>query len=516
MFDQLQELENLAKKFGLPIYENLKEFPLVKEGKSLIPYLFAKNRSILPVEEDKNTVVIAISDPKNIEALQEIKLFLKKEISPIYCSKISLDEAIEKCYHQKKQSSTKPSEEVTSKEPKDSIEGYDLLEQESENHVIRLFNSILIEAIRQEASDIHFEPEESSLLVRFRIDGILLKRFEESLTVKNQLITRIKVMAKLDIAEQRLPQDGRLKIKLGEREIDFRVSTIPTHHGERVVLRILDKGNILGLKKIGMDESLLEIFRKIITLPEGIILVTGPTGSGKTTTLYSALSELNSSEMNIMTIEDPIEYKLAGIAQIGVNPKIELTFSKGLKHILRQDPDVIMVGEIRDVETAEIAIQASLTGHLVFTTLHTNDAPSAIARLGEMGIEPYLLSSSIVAVIAQRLVRKICPNCKSSYVPSRQEILELGLREKTYTFFKGLGCDQCYETGYKGRIAVYELMQMTPDVKMQIMKSIDSEGIRKAAAILNLRKNAARLVSEGITTSAEVLRVTRMTHHEDD
>jgi general secretion pathway protein E len=375
-----------------------------------------------------------------------------------------------------------------------------------------MLNAIIMEAIQQRASDIHFEPNEKGLFIRYRIDGVLQKRASPPKEYRSQLITRIKVMAKLDIAEQRMPQDGRIKLKMGRREIDFRVSSIPIVHGERIVLRILDRDNIvLGLEKLGMSEGILLEFKKLISMPEGIILVTGPTGSGKTTTLYSAISEINSPEKNIMTIEDPVEYKLSDIAQIGVNPKINLTFAKGLKHILRQDPDAIMVGEIRDMETAEIAIQSSLTGHLVLSTLHTNDAPSAIARLFDMGIESYLLTSSIIGVLAQRLVRKICSNCKVSYKPKEEELKGLEIEENV-EFYKGSGCEKCFQSGYKGRHGIYELMKVTSSLKSQIMKSVDANSIKKSfkkQTKEDLMKSGASLVRRGITTSFEVFRVVK-------
>jgi general secretion pathway protein E len=325
-------------------------------------------------------------------------------------------------------------------------------------------------------------------------------------------------MAKMDIAEHRLPQDGRIKLRHGGREIDFRVSTLPIVHGERLVLRILDKGNVvLGLDRIGMDEELLRNFRRLIQMPEGIVLVTGPTGSGKTTSLYSAISEMDSSEMNIITVEDPVEYKLPGISQMSVNTKIDLDFAKGLRHILRQDPDVIMIGEIRDRETAEIAIQSSLTGHLVLSTLHTNDAPSALTRLADMGIEPYLLSSSILGVLAQRLVRQICPHCKMAYNPSPDELHELNLHEP-FIFYKGKGCAHCFETGYKGRHGIYELMMVTPRIKEQVLRSQDAQELRRVAiaeGMTTLFKQGVQLVLRGITTSSELLRATRIDQNGD-
>jgi general secretion pathway protein E len=352
--------------------------------------------------------------------------------------------------------------------------------------------------------------------VRYRIDGVLQNRHAPAFEYQMQLLTRIKVMSKLDIAEHRLPQDGRIKLRMGRREIDFRVSTVPISGGERIVLRILDKGNVLlGLDKIGMLPSVMEQFQRLIAMPEGIVLVTGPTGSGKTTTLYSAICEMVNDEVNIMTIEDPVEYNLKGIAQIGVHHKINLDFSTGLRHILRQDPDVIMVGEIRDRETAEIAIQAALTGHLVLSTLHTNDAPSAITRLVDMGIEPYLLSSCIVGILAQRLVRRICPECKETYEPSLRELQNLDIRLEDLpngSLYRGKGCPYCYHTGFKGRQGVYELMLVTNAVTKQIVTSPDAIELRKVAlgqGMISLLKHGSELVKQGLTTVAEVLRVAR-------
>jgi general secretion pathway protein E len=382
--------------------------------------------------------------------------------------------------------------------------------------IIKLLNLILIEAIHQGASDIHFEPFEETLRVRYRIDGVLQSRHAPAQEFQAQLMTRIKVMSKMDIAEHRLPQDGRIKLKMGRREIDFRVSTVPVAGGERIVLRILDKGNvILGLDKIGMLPNVYEEFHNLIELPEGIVLVTGPTGSGKTTTLYSAICELYNDETNIMTIEDPVEYNLKGIAQIGVQPKIKLDFATGLRHILRQDPDIIMIGEIRDVETAEIAIQAALTGHLVLSTLHTNDAPSAVTRLVDMGIEPYLLSSSLVGIAAQRLVRRICPECKQPYEPTDRELESMGAERSSLSqgaLYHGVGCPVCFGSGYKGRHGIYELLTVDNAIKKQIVKSPDTVELRRIgieSGMSSLLDHGRDLALKGITTVAEVLRVTK-------
>ncbi len=517
--------KSLARRFALPICEDLSSYPFVQTNTQIIPYAFAKQKTLLPLEQTADRITVAISDPLDLESLEELQMFLQKPVRAVYCSKAIIEAAIEKCYRQKEGEAKKIFSDLSQANPmsqKDvSLEGYDLLEMTDQNPIVRMVNAMILEAIQQGASDIHLEPGENEFLVRYRIDGALLRRDAPPREVQSSITTRIKVMAKMDIAEHRLPQDGRIKLSQGGREIDFRVSTIPTVHGERIVLRILDKGNVLlGLEKIGMDEKTLRSFRKMIHAPEGIVLVTGPTGSGKTTTLYSALSEIMSGEVNIITIEDPVEYKLPGISQMNVNPRIDLDFAKGLRHILRQDPDVIMIGEIRDKETAEIAIQASLTGHFVISTLHTNDAPSALTRLSDMGIEPYLLSSSILGVLAQRLVRCICPHCRVGYSPASEELAELGIKKEDLSdskLFKGSGCESCYGSGYKGRHGIYELMPMFSRIKSQVVKSADAQELRRIAAsyrLLSLFEQGRQLAMRGLTTSAEVLRVTRIAQDE--
>ncbi len=516
-----EDAKSLAKRFGLRICEEIADFPLIQAKTQIIPYAFAKQKCLLPLEQSEQGVTVAISDPLDLGSLEELGLFLQKPLHPVYCPKGIIEAAIELCYRQKEGEAKRLFSDLSrpgsSSIEKEVIEGYDLLEQNDQNPVIRMVNTIILEAIQQGASDIHLEPNDGELNIRYRIDGSLVRRDAPPREAANAISTRIKVMAKMDIAEHRLPQDGRIKLNLGEREIDFRISTIPTVYGERIVLRILDRENVLlGLDRIGMDEKTLKAFRRLIHAPEGIVLVTGPTGSGKTTTLYSAISEINSGEVNILTIEDPVEYKLRGISQMNVNPRIDLGFALGLRHILRQDPDVIMIGEIRDRETAEIAIQASLTGHLVLSTLHTNDAPSALTRLSDMGIEPYLLSSSILGVLAQRLVRCICPNCRVSYTPSGDELSELGLLKELLPdgkLFRGEGCSGCFGSGYKGRHGIYELMPMHAKIKTQVMKSADAQELRKSARsyqMVSLFEQGRQLVTHGLTTSAEVLRVTRI------
>jgi len=518
-------MRELAEKFGLSILEDLSQCQLIRERASIIPYALAKQKKMIPIQETANEWVVALSNPMDLESIEELRFFLKKPLKFVYAPLSSIDPAIEHCYRQKEGEAGKlfTGVEAVDKADSETIDNYDLLEVKEENPIIRMINAILLEAIQQGASDIHFEPSEEGLSIRYRIDGVLHQRHNPPRGLESQLSTRIKVMAKMDIAEHRLPQDGRIKLHHGGREIDFRVSTLPIVHGERVVLRILDKGNVvLGLDQIGMDEKTLKGMHKLIQMPEGIVLVTGPTGSGKTTTLYSAISEINASDMNIMTIEDPVEYKLKGISQMNVNPKIELDFARGLRHILRQDPDVIMIGEIRDRETAEIAIQASLTGHLVLSTLHTNDAPSALTRLADMGIEPYLLASSILGVLAQRLVRRICPDCKVPYTPSKEELAELNLKKEDLQegkLHRGAGCERCFHSGYRGRLGLYELMPVTSRIKTQVLKSQDSEELRKVALdqeMVSLFSRGIQLVLSGATTSAEILRVTRILDEEGD
>lgn len=512
---------SLAEKFGMPIYTSLNGLQLTREQYKKVPYAFAKRHVVLPIKEEHGTIYVAVADPLNLEPLEELRLMLDSEIKAVYSSKDAIMSAINECYNQELGAASQLIANMADRGEEErgdgDVEVYDLLDDRlAQAPIIKLLNLIITEAIQQGASDIHFEPFEDRMRVRYRIDGVLQNRHSPATEYQVQLITRIKVMARLDIAEHRLPQDGRIKLRMGRREIDFRVSTVPVAGGERIVLRILDKGNVsLGLDKIGMLPNILEELRRLISQPEGIVLATGPTGSGKTTTLYSAICELYSDEKNIMTIEDPVEYNLKGIAQIGVQPKIKLDFSAGLRHILRQDPDIIMIGEIRDVETADIAIQAALTGHLVLSTLHTNDAPSAITRLVDMGIEPYLLSSSLVGIFAQRLVRSICTGCKAPYVPLDKELQSIGLTRENLIdghLFHGEGCALCYDTGYKGRRGIYELMPVDNTIKKQIVKSPDAVELRHIAlanGMVSLIQHGAELVRQGVTTVAEVLRASK-------
>ena len=468
---------------------------------------------VLPLEENAESLFVATLEDIDPDTKKELELLLVKPLRFVSFSIEQIDAAIEQVYHQGNEEREAFIEGLSNGEgEQEDADEVDILDQTTDSPLIRLLNMYCMEAVEQGASDIHFDPSEQGVKIRYRIDGVLQDKHSPPRELQAQLLTRIKVLSKLDIAEKRLPQDGRIKMRIGGRTIDFRVSTVPVVYGERIVLRILDKQNILlGLEKMAMPVEILQGFRKAIHSNQGIILVTGPTGSGKTTTLYSALSEVNSPEVNIMTIEDPVEYKLPGIAQIGTNSKIDLTFSKGLRHILRQDPDVVMIGEIRDKETAEIAIQASLTGHLVLSTLHTNDAPSAITRLVDMGIEPYLLSSSILAVVAQRLLRTICPHCKEAYTPSEQELRDLEVKDVKQLYI-GKGCEMCFHSGYSGRMGIYEYMPVTETIKDTLLKSAHASGIdavAKKEGMRTLKEEGVQRAIEGFTTSAEVLRVTR-------
>ncbi|WP_108623699.1 GspE/PulE family protein [Candidatus Similichlamydia epinepheli] len=477
-----------------------------------LPYSFAKKNLILPFKKEGETVWVLAADPNNLDAIEEASWLLSSPIRTEICDPQILSEKINSVYEGRKSRTSELLDHLEENEKKDDEEeSLDLLENNESSPIVALLNEILREAIQQGASDIHFDPLEDHLQIRYRIDGLLHMRHQPATEFQAQLITRIKVLAKLDIAERRLPQDGRVKMVYGGREIDFRISTTPVLHGERIVMRILDRQNItLGLDHVGMPDRILSQFRDMLRTPEGIILVTGPTGSGKTTTLYSAISDLVSPKINIMTIEDPVEYKVQGVAQIQVAPKIGFSFSKGLRQILRQDPDVIMVGEIRDIETAIIAVQAALTGHLVVSTLHTNDAPSAIIRLRDMGIEPYLISSSLIGSVGQRLVRKLC-SCKQARPPTHEESTFLSPNVPDY-IYEPIGCNSCFQLGYKGRLGLYELMINSPSIRRETTQESDSAVLREKAmkeGYLSLYDHGLDMVRAGETTLSEVLRVSK-------
>lgn len=490
---------------------------------SRVPLSFIKENRIVPLcEEDGGSCLIAVHDPFNMAPIDDLRLLLGMPTNVMICPRDEIERITNHYFDLQNHSAAEVISDIEdedigllSAEPLD--ERRDLLDLANEAPIIRLMNVIISQAVKERASDIHIEPYETELRVRYRIDGVLYQVLSPPRSYHAAIVSRIKIMAHLNIAERRLPQDGRIKIALSGREIDIRVSVVPTAFGERVVMRLLDKGVfLLSLEDLGLNARNLERFERLLEYSHGIILMTGPTGSGKTTTQYAALNKLNSLEKNIITIEDPIEYMMNGVAQIQVKPKIDLTFANGLRSILRQDPDTILVGEIRDMETAEMAIQASLTGHLVFSTLHTNDAAGAITRLLNMGTEPFLVSSSVVAVLAQRLVRTICPECKTSYTPDDLELKNVGIersRLKDGALWRGGGCAGCVGRGYKGRTGAFELLVVKQNIQSLILSNVDSNTIKREAvtnnSMLTLREDGAAKAIEGVTTIEEVLRVTR-------
>ncbi|MDQ7786486.1 MAG: type II secretion system ATPase GspE [Thermodesulfovibrionales bacterium] len=494
-----------------------------------IPLSFVKNNQIFPFSRNGEELSGAVADDRGVLALSEVAKTLGLKPRPFKAGSGVILDAINRFYGQlgsaEEVMDTITGEDLSSvatefEAPKD------LLELTEEAPIIRLLNALLLQAVKERASDIHIEPYEKELDVRLRIDGVLHRVLTPPKIIQDALISRIKIMSNLDIAEKRLPQDGRIRLLLGGRDIDIRVSVIPTSHGERAVLRLLDrKQGLLGLWEVGFNRDDEKKMEDHLRRPDGIILVTGPTGSGKTTTLYAALNRIHTEEKNIITVEDPIEYQLKGVGQVQVNPKIRLTFASGLRSILRQDPDVIMIGEIRDLETAEIAMQASLTGHLVLSTLHTNDAPSALVRLIDMGIEPFLVASSLALVLAQRLVRTICPQCKIAYEPSEVEksyFMQMHAPPTphspsrgeggTLLLFKGKGCDKCKGKGYIGRLGIFELLEISNEIRPMITERMDSQRIKNQAVsqgMKTLRQDGLEKVIQGITTLEEVLRVTQ-------
>ena len=494
-----------------------------------IPISFCKAHLLLPLslsqEPEGKILSVLCGGPASFRSLESLRLLIHTggdppALKPVLIPQNALYALINTAYERFGQMETgkildSAEEETDTFSDLLSIqETVDLLDARDDAPIIRLANSILSQAVRQKASDIHLEPFEEEVKVRYRLDGVLYNVLSIPQKLKAGIISRFKLMANLNIAEKRLPQDGRIRIRAAGRDVDIRVSTIPVRHGERVVLRILEQGTLLlPLSEIGFAPEDLAQVNRLITLTSGIILVTGPTGAGKTTTLYAVLNTINSPDKNIITIEDPVEYQLRGIGQIQVNPRLSLTFASGLRSILRQDPDVILIGEIRDTETAEIAIQASLTGHLVFSTLHTNDAPSAMTRLLDMGVEPFLISTSVRAVLAQRLVRRICPSCRTPYRPTTDELSRLGILPDSLpggTLFRGRGCPSCLETGYKGRQGIYELFVLDEEIAHLVNTREDAATIREAGrkkGMKTLIDDGRRKVLEGVSTIEEVLRV---------
>jgi len=511
----------LSAQYRLPAID-LDEYEIDQDVLKLVSREVCEKHKIVPVSRSGSSLIVAMSDPTNLHAIDDIKFLSGYNVEPVVASESAIQAAIDMYYN------AGPSYEEVMADfdiddddidftgDEEDVNALELERQSEDAPVVRLVNVFLLNAIRKGASDIHLEPYEKRLRVRYRIDGVLHEEMTPPLKLKNALVSRIKIMSQLDIAERRLPQDGRIKLKLGKgREMDFRVSAMPTLWGEKIVLRLLDKGNLqLDMTKLGFEEKPLDDFKWAIHQPWGMVLVTGPTGSGKTTTLYSALSELNKAEVNISTAEDPVEYNLHGINQVQMHDDIGLNFAMALRSFLRQDPDIIMVGEVRDFETAEIAVKAALTGHLVLSTLHTNDAPSTISRLLNMGVEPFLITASVNLVLAQRLARRICADCRQEVEVDPQSMIDLGVpaeQLQNAKVYQGAGCPTCNNTGYKGRVALYEVMRFTDDLKESVLQGASTAELKTScikAGMKTLRAAGIGKMLEGVTTPAEVLRVT--------
>ena len=533
----------LADEVGMEFIEKIPTELIPEELIDAVPINFARQNRVLPLTQSDDSVRVAVANPLDPFPIDDLRILLAKTIIPVAASEETIDDAINRVYERK--------DETALAEAKDGEvveELRDLIDMTDEAPVIRWVNNLFYTAVKERASDIHIEPTEDKVIVRYRVDGRLIPRKEANRGFLSSIVSRVKIEAGLNIAEKRLPQDGRITKKIAGKVVDVRVSTIPTAKGERVVMRLLDKEQVLlNLIDLGFARRELDQLEHLIERPNGIILVTGPTGSGKTTTLYGCLNKINTPEKNILTAEDPVEYELRGIGQMQVQPKIGLTFASGLRSFLRQDPDVIMVGEIRDHETAEIAIHASLTGHLVLSTLHTNDAPSAITRLVDMDVKAYQISSSVLAVLAQRLVRQLCDHCKTPYAPTAQDLRELGIDEAIaqekllelqklaattvigrnkpttlpdlvgaksgkLTFYHHAGCDECGNTGYRGRIGIFELMMIDEPVRREILNNSDAKTIQRVAqqqGMRLLREDGARQVVAGVTSVEEVLAATQ-------
>jgi type IV pilus assembly protein PilB len=510
-------LEFLSRLYGVASVD-LKNYEPDPTLIRLIPGDVATKFMALPVSRTGRRLVVAMANPSNIFAIDDIKFITGYEVEPQVASEASLKKAIDRAYDSAGTMADvmkNMEEDLAVVEEEDPNEAEGGLTGADEAPIVKLVNSLIADAVRKGASDIHVEPYEKMMRVRFRIDGVMQEMMAPPYKFKAAIISRLKIMAELDIAERRVPQDGRIKIKVLNRTIDLRVSSLPTIFGEKIVMRILDKANLnIDLEKLGFEPASMREFHSAIANPYGMVLVTGPTGSGKTTTLYSALSRVSTPEVNVMTAEDPVEYNIDGINQVLVNEDVGLTFAAALKAFLRQDPNIIMVGEIRDIETGSIAVKAALTGHLVLSTLHTNDAPSAIGRLIDMGVEPFLVASSVNVVLAQRLVRRVCSACKQTVVYNEELLKELQMGPEDAakgTFFEGAGCVDCNNTGYKGRQGVYEVMPMTSRLRELVLERSSANEIKKQAiaeGMLTLRRDAIEKLKRGLTTAEEVLKET--------
>jgi type IV pilus assembly protein PilB len=516
-------LDFLSRKYGIPVI-NLSRVEVTEEIIKLVKKEIVQKYQVFPVRKVGNTLTLALSDPTVVLAIDDVQLATGLHVIPVLASDAAIKEAIDKAYTD----SAARLDEILQKEQQVGADSLELLdrsaskvdiselgEEAGEQPVIRFVNLILADAIRKRASDIHLEPYEKVFRVRYRIDGVLHDVMAPPKQMEAAILSRVKIMANMDIAERRLPQDGRISVKFSSKEVDLRVSSLPTIFGEKIVMRILDKtGVVLDLQKLGFEEDDLERFRKVILTPYGMVLVTGPTGSGKSTTLYAAVSTINSPEINILTAEDPVEYNLPGVNQVHVREDIGMTFQAALRAFLRQDPDVILVGEMRDTETAQIAIRAALTGHLVFSTLHTNDAPSTVTRLLDMGIVPFLVSSSLLLVVAQRLCRRICLECREQIDLPLSVLLDVGFKPEeaeSVKVFKGVGCSACANTGYRGRMAIHEILYVNPELQDAIVKQRPANELKEIATkhgMRSLRQGGLRKVAMGMTTLDEIIRVT--------
>jgi type IV pilus assembly protein PilB len=523
LINEEQLLQALGEQHGLKV-ANLQELRPHPEALTMVNETMASVYKVVPISYKDKVLTIAIGDPNNLAALDDLRNLLNiGEVQAQLATPAAIAEALAKIYAGKEESiidliqEIENNPELGKRRAETSIDLEDMLEMANEAPVRKLINMVFLLAIKDHASDIHFEPFEDEYKMRYRCDGTLYEMVPPPRHLATAIASRIKVMSNLDIAERRLPQDGRIELNVGGNPVDMRVSVLPTMFGESVVIRVLDRSVVsLDLNRIGMPAEILAQFREVIGKPNGIILVTGPTGAGKTTTLYSALNELNVISDKIITTEDPVEYDIDGIIQCQINHEIGLTFASALRSILRQDPDKILVGEIRDLETAQIAVQASLTGHIVFSTLHTNDAPSAITRLRDMGLEPYLITATVEAIMAQRLVRKICEDCRTEFEPSAELLMELGLRPEDVRgkkFYYGRGCDRCNNTGHKGRTGIYELIIINDDLRDMISAGASTDELRNAClrhGMIGLRESGLRAIYNGVTTIEEVVRETVM------
>ena len=519
--DESEFQQALAAYYELEYRDNFNDVPVVREFTEFIPIRYAKKNIFFPLKKTRNTLEVAITNPELSQPLDDLARHFKCHIQSVISHKQAVLDLINRAYDESSASTEDAVDLLDSEETYENIlaveEPEDLLDATDEEPIKRLVNSLLWQAAKDEASDVHIDPTPRETIVRYRIDGVLQQVTVFPRQVHVTVINRIKVMSRLDIAQKGLPQDGRSMVLIAGRKIDIRVSTVPTVHGEKIVMRLLfQEEKLMQLRQLGLAKYILQPYQNMVNSSGGIILVTGPTGSGKTTTLYASLAEIDNEARNIITIEDPVEYKLSGYSQIEVKPKVGLTFANALRSVLRQDPDVIMVGEMRDTETAQIAIQSALTGHLVFSTVHTNSAPATITRLIDMGIEPFLVSSSIIGVLAQRLVRRICPDCRKSYQPHPEQLRELGIKEVSFRkldrrFFRGDGCDNCRQTGYRGRIGIHELLVMSEGVKNTILESSDSDTIKKQGLkekMITLRRDGVNKILHGLTTAEEILSIT--------